>query len=388
MEFPPDTPEWAKVMMTSIDKRFEKFEENINKSINFATAQAEEAIQLSKENSSGISQIKSENEVLRQKVTGLEERLIRLEAYGRRDNLLLHGIKETKGEDPFGLVLKAVSNMPSKLSRRSLVRAHRNPPGPPSGRIRPILVKFHHFEDRQNVWNNRHLLDSGAYITEDYPKEVSKRRRQLAPYLALAKTIPELEKRTRLIEDKLIIDGKAYTINTLQSLPDVLKCRSTSTLTKNNVTAFFSSKSELSNHHPCPLEIDSKVYTSVEQYYAATKAKHAVDQSSLDKILQTSDPYEAYCVSKDIRMEKTLYEQWLTMQEGVLKRGMAAKFNQNPKLSEILRETRGSTLAEATRDRFWGTGRTLTDPKIFNERSWIGKNKSGQLLMEVREELS
>lgn len=67
---------------------------------------------------------------------------------------------------------------------------------------------------------------------------------------------------------------------------------------------------------------------------------------------------------------------------------MIAKFTQNPHLGELLKATGGTTLAEATRDRFWGTGKTLTDPKIFTEQSWIGKNRSGQLLMEVRNELA
>ena len=67
---------------------------------------------------------------------------------------------------------------------------------------------------------------------------------------------------------------------------------------------------------------------------------------------------------------------------------MTAKFSQNPDLASVLRSTGTTELGEATRDRYWGIGRALGDPSVFSKEGWKGRNKCGELLMEVRDELS
>jgi ribA/ribD-fused uncharacterized protein len=65
-----------------------------------------------------------------------------------------------------------------------------------------------------------------------------------------------------------------------------------------------------------------------------------------------------------------------------------AKFEQNETLKELLLSTKKSVLGEASRDRHWGIGRTLYDPKVLDNVSWPGHNITGDVLMRVRDVLS
>ena len=78
-------------------------------------------------------------------------------------------------------------------------------------------------------------------------------------------------------------------------------------------------------------------------------------------------------------------KKWQKKAPGILKEGMLAKFNQVTELKEYLLNTGDNCLVEASLDRFWGCGRPLQDNRVFNQEKWRGKNKTGQLLMEVRE---
>ena len=183
-----------------------------------------------------------------------------------------------------------------------------------------------------------------------------------------------------------IIDGVTYTEKSLDKLPQDLKGRSTATITKDGVTAFHSSESPLSNLHPCPVTIDDYQYASVEHYYATRKAKHAMDQTTIDNINKT--PSDAQRLSKAIKMSPTLFEEWKRVRCNILKKGMKAKYSQNDELATYLKDTGDLILIEATRQKYWGIGKGIGDPSLFNQRSWQGQNQCGKLTMEVRDELN
>ena len=54
-------------------------------------------------------------------------------------------------------------------------------------------------------------------MSEDFPAEIESRRVQLYPLLKAAR---EKNHKCKLLVDKLIIDGRKYTLQTLDSLPD------------------------------------------------------------------------------------------------------------------------------------------------------------------------
>ena len=64
------------------------------------------------------------------------------------------------------------------------------------------------------------------------------------------------------------------------------------------------------------------------------------------------------------------------------------QFSQNSQLKEKLLATRGKTLALATSlDKFWGIGLSEKDSNCYVKSKWIGLNKLGNILMEVRDKL-
>ena len=180
----------------------------VNDSVNFVMETAQKALDKSERNEKLITTLQEENSELHSKVDYLTERVIKLESYGRQENLLLHGIPETSSENCEALVLQALTEAGIKLgSDRPFVRVHPNPPGPPrKNGMRPIIVCFHHFQDRMMMWHQRSKLKEGLHVTEDFLKEIQARRRQLAPYLALAKSLNSVRK-CKLI---FVIDSKSY----------------------------------------------------------------------------------------------------------------------------------------------------------------------------------
>ena len=79
---------------------------------------------------------------------------------------------------------------------------------------------------------------------------------------------------------------------------------------------------------------------------------------------------------------------WNGIRQIVIYEGLYAKFSQNNDLKKLLLETKDAILAEcALKDRIWGIGLTMDDPKRFDMDKWNGQNLLGYALMMVRERL-
>lgn len=65
---------------------------------------------------------------------------------------------------------------------------------------------------------------------------------------------------------------------------------------------------------------------------------------------------------------------------------LTEKFAQNNNLKEKLLNTGTVNLIEATQDLFWGAGAQLGS-KTLKDCQWAGRNESGAILHEVREDL-
>ena len=71
-----------------------------------------------------------------------------------------------------------------------------------------------------------------------------------------------------------------------------------------------------------------------------------------------------------------------------MKRGVKAKFLQNPDIMKELLDTGDALLCEcAGHDRIWGIGINLQNSEWQDVSNWNGSNYLGIILMEVREEL-
>ena len=71
-----------------------------------------------------------------------------------------------------------------------------------------------------------------------------------------------------------------------------------------------------------------------------------------------------------------------------MKKGLSAKFRQNPSLAKYLKDTGNTVLVEANpHDTYWGVGLSLTSMDIWNPEKWRGKNTLGVLLQQIRDVL-
>ena len=59
-------------------------------------------------------------------------------------------------------------------------------------------------------------------MDKSYTAEVEARRKLLRPILKVAKRIPEYECRSKLEDDILVLQGKRYSVDTLNKLPEEL----------------------------------------------------------------------------------------------------------------------------------------------------------------------
>ena len=123
-------------------------------------------------------------ESLETKTQNLETKTNDLEARGLRENLLFHGIPETKDENCELLIKQFVNEKLLILRNLTLDRAHRlGKPG--YGKTRPIVVKFHYYGERELVrttaqTKSAELKDAHQGVGIQQTKSVLQKRRDLS----------------------------------------------------------------------------------------------------------------------------------------------------------------------------------------------------------------
>jgi N-glycosidase YbiA len=129
---------------------------------------------------------------------------------------------------------------------------------------------------------------------------------------------------------------------------------------------------EFSNFAPYPIEIKGKVWPTSEHYFQAQKFA-GTDQEEAIRLAKT--PMAAATLGRS--RKQTLRAGWEGMKEDIMREALRAKFVQHPALQALLIATGDSELVEHTaKDRYWGDG-----------GDGRGRNRLGQLLMELRAEL-
>ena len=114
------------------------------------------------------------------------DRLIDLESRGRRSNLIFHGIPEVDGEACKSVICKLINeHCKMTISINQIQRAHRIG-ATKAGKIRPLIVLFVNWSDKEAVRENRRCLPQGIYCTNDEPYEVRQAKKKLQPDVAAA----------------------------------------------------------------------------------------------------------------------------------------------------------------------------------------------------------
>ena len=101
----------------------------------------------------------------------------------------------------------------------------------------------------------------------------------------------------------------------------------------------------------------------------------------------SSDPAEIKHLGEQINMDEDQESSWFAKKDDVMRSGLAAKFDQNKDLGKYLKTTGNRRLVEASGDRYWGAGRKLKDPLVFQSSKWSGKNNLGRLLESIRKDI-
>ena len=129
---------------------------------------------------------------------------------------------------------------------------------------------------------------------------------------------------------------------------------------------------ELSNMYPVNITLDGKVWPSVEHYFHAMKFPD--NEEYQETIRKAKDGKRAKKLGKT--KEVPIREDWKSHRDEVMRKAVTEKFSLNhPELRAKLLETGNAILREANpKDNYWGIGKHGT-----------GKNRLGEILMEVRE---
>ncbi|WP_425953257.1 NADAR family protein [Ralstonia pseudosolanacearum] len=150
------------------------------------------------------------------------------------------------------------------------------------------------------------------------------------------------------------------------------------------MTLFFGAEDALSNWHPCRFEFRGVQFSCVEQFMMYAKAMLFDDRRTADAILSTHDPR----TQKKLGREVVGFQEsvWIEKRESIVTVGCREKFRQNADLAAQLIETGSTVLVEASPyDRIWGVGLAWSDPRILDQKSWLGMNLLGKALMRVRD---
>ena len=122
----------------------------------------------------------------------------------------------------------------------------------------------------------------------------------------------------------------------------------------------------LSNFYKANIVINDKEYSTVEHYFQSIK--HAGTDLE-EKIRLTATPMEA----KKLAWKREPPSNWGQIKDNVMLTALRAKFSQHPKLAKKLLDTGDACLHEdSPTDMYWGVK---------------GLDRSGKLLMQVRDEL-
>ena len=133
----------------------------------------------------------------------------------------------------------------------------------------------------------------GVYVNEEFPFEIKRNRDTLRPILKLAKSLPDYRDKSKLVDDRLIINGTIYTVHNLHQLPNELAPYKATQKVNDTTIGFSGELSPWSNLHRSPFEMNGIKFTTAEQWIQYTKSILFGDTSTSDQILNSENAMEA-----------------------------------------------------------------------------------------------
>ena len=339
-----------------------------------------------------VEKLIDRNSLLTRENKELKERLIKLEYYSRRNNLHIEGIEEARGEQDSDCYKKVMDELErlfeadvdedgqitktkrEKAESMTINRIHRYGPYR-TGRTRSIIFNLQWYGDREFIMRERKKLRETIYVNEDFPPEISERRRLLRPILKQALGKSDYRGKASLRYDKLVIRGKEYTLGNLKDLPNDLHPSATCENSSDDVVAFLGIHSPLSNFHPCTIKLDNVTYSSAEQAIQAKAAELFDDDETHYRIMNAHNPLEIKKLSYNIK--GFVPQRWQKESYKLVQPIIMQKFCQNEDLMEHLSKTLNKEIVEASWDTLWGCGLGLKHYGVLDKAQW--KNDGGMM---------
>ena len=263
-----------------------------------------------------------------------------------------------------------------------IVRYHRKGPKR-SNHNRPIIVKFDWFGDIKKILAKRPVLKTKTpqlFIIQDWPKEIEDRRRTLLPFMHRAH---EARLKAWLIVDKLIVEGKSYTVDNIDTLPDVTKPKKFSTLDTENCYLQYGRYAPFSTFNEEQFVMNKHTYFTIEQAVQHIKALKFKDISSARLILNERDPFLARQLGR--KVSNYDIDQWKTDFREIMTEIVKAKIDQHSSPKTLLLETGDKKIGICgLRDNFWGIGLSISGEAAKDHSNWKGENKLGKILSDLR----
>ena len=239
-------------------------------------------------------------------------------------------------------------------------------------RSRPLSVEMTHKQDTEFILENRFDLPRGIYVDREYPIDIERKWKTLLPVFKAAKRLSNYKKQSRLEDDKLVLKGRSYNVNTLNQLPEELNVFKVTSKEDATTVGFFGEINPLSNFYPSSFIHEGTHYISSEQWIQANKVKFSGDIEMYNEILCCSTLLECKILSKQIRNMDD--KKWEEEAMNICLPGIRAKFHQNTNaMDTLINKTGTKRIVECASDRLWGTGMPLNDPACLDHTKWISQ---------------
>ena len=181
---------------------------------------------------------------------------------------------------------------------------------------------------------NKKYLPPGIFINHEYLPHIKKSRDKLRPILKLAKSKANYRDKSKLVDDKLIINGVSYTTDDLNKLPPDIAAYQAAQKTNEETVIFHGELSPWSNFHTAPFIINNQCFNTSEHWIQLQKALLFNDLDRADKIINSTSPYEAKRLGHQVQGMDVA--KWQKEGYKLCLEGVKAKFHQNPHLLSML----------------------------------------------------
>ena len=278
-------------------------------------------INMARKSQTSIALIRSDHEKLLLRCINVQNENIKLRRkcesqvnYSKRDYLIIKGVTEENNEDMStckrfvrNIFIQKLNLSEIEVNSINFVRCHRigktTLPNGTVNRKRPIIVRFHSYNDRKVVWSARSALKNESIsINENFAAEVEYRRRLLYSILKAAKQSSRFEGKAFINGDTRVLNNQSYSVEDLHKLPHDLH---PSNLSKNDQWLIFGGiliqYNCLSNFYKSKLIHDDTEFDTIEAAYQYTTATRFHDRGCANNVILAQSRSDAKSLGSNVK---------------------------------------------------------------------------------------